>query len=955
MRILLIILTILSWLSSYSQRITYDTTFNGWKTRVTYDPSADSVAGFIFHPGAGEITSNQYSDLRVYGPHYWIANGWDGTVTLGNGVHYPIFVTILSPSQTSFPSAGINTTITAILNRYKIKRNARYFLGLSRGGRFLDNYVTYKATQFDYTYYNRFKAGLSMMAEVPNDVSGATISYPEKFGNAAARGGLRMLLIQQQNDGVGSSGGQPPAIIRDRMNDSMPGSAHFIWSNFGTGGHSNWNDMMNPSQTNWTSSNPNLMSSRSGHFSNFIAGGQNVWQWLMRQGDTSAGTLPPIPCKAVAGDDQTIIRTEASSAVLDGSLSEGIGLSYSWKLITSVSQDYIGVVKSGNKSVAYTHVLPYHQNGYEYELTVSDVIGCTSKDTVKIVCAYGTLPPQSTDGAPGYHLATATDTTNINATNGVGFCKIGDLVINGARGDNIGGSVFTSIQISSAGYSLGPGQKVLIKAGRYRNVNILFNQGQAVGSLANPIIITPYDGQLECQNMVVRNLVKGKVTGQYIPNVSGHSNYRGHENGDYSFSDGTYGIYINNGWSNLHSGLLSISGEYTDSVEVSYIEMGNGGFAGVICKQDGGTSEFDGHSFHDLYIHDIHGEGVYFGYTGSGYRHGYNNLKFYNNRIINAGNEILQINNQGVDCVIENNVLINSACNWKSNFQGINQDLGPQMTYRNGRNRFQYNISLGNGTQTINYFNSLHESQTPNGDTIHVAWNLFKYGRGRFGPVFNATTPIPGITTFIHHNLFGDYQFRGQELFDPSYIGYTNSSTLVTQNGTYTWTVRDITYDTSKAVFKTSIYIDTSRITLVNHIPDPKFVNSGWPDEFSWNYLSTWADTIHHTWHDEHDIADGLIQEGAPVIFKQGDYIIWLGKYYRSLVNNNHANMPIGQTNAYWELLTWQDGINIRNYPPNDYRLREGDIYRNQGMGLKDLGPGEGKREIIYQNLKFID
>jgi hypothetical protein len=89
-----------------AQIVTYDTTFDGWNAIVTEDKSltgTDSAAGIVFFPGIGEQSTDS-SKVAINGPHYLIRAGiWDGSVTLGNGVHHP-FIISLQPSAPYNPA-----------------------------------------------------------------------------------------------------------------------------------------------------------------------------------------------------------------------------------------------------------------------------------------------------------------------------------------------------------------------------------------------------------------------------------------------------------------------------------------------------------------------------------------------------------------------------------------------------------------------------------------------------------------------------------------------------------------------------------------------------------------------------------------------------------------------------------------------------------------------------------
>src|SRR6185312_194411 len=140
--------------SRAQQMVTYDTTFGGWNAIVTEDVAlqgTDSAAGIVFFPGIGQMTT-KLSDLSVNGPHYLINNGlWDGSVTLGNGLHHP-FIISLQPPSSGYSATAVLPKIQAILSRYRIKRNSFYLTGLSCGGWQANEFVAYQPTPGDNSY-----------------------------------------------------------------------------------------------------------------------------------------------------------------------------------------------------------------------------------------------------------------------------------------------------------------------------------------------------------------------------------------------------------------------------------------------------------------------------------------------------------------------------------------------------------------------------------------------------------------------------------------------------------------------------------------------------------------------------------------------------------------------------------------------------------------------------------
>ncbi|PZR27834.1 MAG: hypothetical protein DI535_08790 [Citrobacter freundii] len=1191
--------------SSFSQRITYDTTFSGWNVRVTYDPNkADSTEGIVFMPGVGEVGNNP-SVLQIYGPHYWLNRGWDGGVELGNGKHYPILISIQQPIENSRPWT-LKPVIDGIMNRYKIKRNALHFTAISQGCWVLNEFITYQPAAGDYSYMKMVRSMVNVQGMNPADQFNGSLPFPQKMGHWASRFGGKELGFEQINDTRNIN------RIISNMNDSASGNGYLIWTYFGGGGHSNFNDFFDPGQRNWTISNPNVREKKSTVASITIEGGQNVYQWMLRQGDTANGTgTPPVQtnmapvangggnktidwpatsvtldgsgstdadgsidsytwtkisgpssfsilnllqpitlvnslvqgvykfelkvvdnsgligrdtvtvtvnaqpanatpvvnagndvelslplntttligsatdpddllltyqwtkvsgpdqytiltptlpvtvignlqagtyefelaakdakgavgrdtikvtvsspvnaapvafagpdqqitlpvnlvtlagtatdaddlllgfqwkkiagpaqaniltptlpltvvngltqgvyefeltvtdsknavgkdtvritvnpapaagCIAKAGDDQIIPRGQ-SFAVLDGSAS--VGATFKWKRLTSVDFNFKANVKRSDSAKADVMVLPYKVGGYDFELVATSP-GCISRDTVNIRIDYGVVPPQSTDGPAGYHYATAADVAQIPTA------RIGDVIINGARSNVLEDGQYSSIYIyPTSPINLGPGKKILIKGGKYQSVVLNFGEGQVVGSGKNPIIITNYGGQLETQMMTVTNAVNAKITGKYVQGVSGDINFKGHAEGKYAFSRGTYGIFCNNGWSSLSSVGLKINGQTTDSLEIEYVEVGNGNFAGMQIKQDEGTNDYDGFYVHDIFIHDIHGEGMYLGSTQTGQRHKLNGWFMTNMRIVNTGNEIFQMGNIGANTIIRNNVFINSATNWKSPFN-LYQDNGIQLSFNNGNCEFRNNLLLGGGTQTFNAYSGLRPDLPYNGDSIYINNNLIKYSRGFIGGYWGSgTTPINGLVVKLDSNYFGGFQFAGSEVYNNTYAVNTNVLLRTVTNGTRYY-VRNMISDGSKSTPVTGGNIDTAG-TVIRNIANPQFVNSGWPADFNWNKLYEWSDFIFATWGDENVSTTANVKWNTPVYFNMGDYVLFMSKIYKSKIAANHGHMPHGVTDEYWELQTWNDGGTIRAYPPEDYRLVEGDEYKNRDIGL---------------------
>ncbi len=638
-------------------------------------------------------------------------------------------------------------------------------------------------------------------------------------------------------------------------------------------------------------------------------------------------------CKAEAGTDR-VLEPGVSVVKLDGSKSVG-AVTYKWRRLTAVTFQEHANIKNSTKAKPTVITLPPKEGGYDIELEITNGDGCSSRDTMNIMPLFGTFPPQSPD-PNGWHYATPADTLKLNLSN-PRSCRIGDIVVSGARANMIQGQ-YTAIALGSS-LIVAPGKRVFIEAGKYSYITMKPNPGNMQGKPDSMIIVTNTGGQVEAAYMTLQECQNVKLTGKYVPGVSGHKDFVGHMNGRYAFSRGTYGIFLNNNWTSLASVGLKLDGETTDSIEVEYIEVGNGNFSNFQFKKDGRLRPMNYFIVHDVYGHDSHGEMFYLGSNASGFRHNMNFFKIYNVRAVNAGNEIFQFGNQGTGNRIYNNTFINSATNRKTAFN-TNQDKGIQLAYRNGGNEFHSNAVVGAGVEPFALFTARDTATDPiqNGDSIKIYNNLLYGNYGRYFVVINSNpngnTPANWIKMRLRKNIFGGADFRGNEIYAPSHVYSSNSNTLVYNLGPSTIYFDSTISDGSKSVFRTDPLIDTN-VIRVEPVEYPQFVNSGWPAGFNYNDLTTYCDTLFKFWGDENVVSAANVLWGTPKFYDAGEYCLFQSKIYRSRISNNHGNIPQGFSDEFWEMQTWSYGGNIYTYPPEDYRLVKGSKYDNLGMGIR--------------------
>lgn len=364
--------------------VTKDTTFLGWFAKITYDQnSTDSSECFIFFPGKTELGAN-YSKLLIYGPHYWLTQGWDGSVVLGNGTHHPVLVSLQPPAENQIIPSIIKPKIDAIIARFKVKKNALYGGGLSDGGFAVTTFVEYQPSAGDHTYGKQFTAILIAGGVKPNSIGANTPVYPQGFVQWVQLGAKYALGMQQTSD---LSRDMPTYF--NAMNGAVAGSATLFATNFGAATHCCFENNFNPSMT-WTAANADIASVTTG---SYLPAGENVYQWLLRHGDTSiaaGGNQSPI---ANAGTNQT---TSSTSTTLFGSATDADGTIAS-QLWTRISGPNTPTITS--PTALTTGITGMAIGVHVFRLTVTDNLGATGTSDVQItVTSAGNFPPIANAG-----------------------------------------------------------------------------------------------------------------------------------------------------------------------------------------------------------------------------------------------------------------------------------------------------------------------------------------------------------------------------------------------------------------------------------------------------------------------------------------------------------------------------------------------------------------------------
>jgi hypothetical protein len=385
--------------------ITYDTIYNGnygtkWGIRISrpanmFTPgNADTASrpAIITMPGIGQMGSVNPSFLTVWGPHYWLLNGWDGSVVLGNGKHYPILITVTDYTSPWPVPEGAADVLSFLLNTYHIKRNSVHLGGLSEGSFTWTGMIAFEQTPLAETGMKMVTSltaleGFSFMEDPPYSTwSRDSVAY--KVWAAKYHGKFFGL------EGNGSDNFRNVWQGSNPMNDSVPGSAYFSFEDLGGGSHCCWNSMYDPSATNWTSVGvlgPNNTPSQvypgnPGYnaMGTYIAP-ENIFQWMLRQGDTTmiGNFTPPV---ANAGSNITLIYP-VNSTTLNGSGSTdpngGTIVSYTWSMVSGPSQYTLA-----NDSSATPLVSNLAIGTYVFQLAVTDDLGLSDTTQVQVLATF---------------------------------------------------------------------------------------------------------------------------------------------------------------------------------------------------------------------------------------------------------------------------------------------------------------------------------------------------------------------------------------------------------------------------------------------------------------------------------------------------------------------------------------------------------------------------------------
>lgn len=341
----------------------------------------------IFMPGDGEQGTDP-SKLVVWGPHYLMNHGWDGGVQLGNGKHFPIIISVITNSANA-RGIYMRQWLDTMRRHYHIKWNSLHVTGLSKGGITWGRTICYQQNANDFTTMQMIRSfaameGCSGAVDGINPTTGTAQWAP--FGLWANKFDGRYFAVMGTAD-VQNTWYAAKSIKDSLTANGKPNTAFFTMETLGGGAHCCWNNMYDPNANQWLTgsyvgTNTNYPNQTGNYYEQM-----GVFQWMLRQGDTSLVGSTDMPPVVNAGSNITVLYP-ANSTPLSGSVSDPDGsiVTYNWSKISGPSQYNISNTNTLNPMVSNLTF-----GIYMFQLTATDNLGMTSSSQVQILSTT-TLP-----------------------------------------------------------------------------------------------------------------------------------------------------------------------------------------------------------------------------------------------------------------------------------------------------------------------------------------------------------------------------------------------------------------------------------------------------------------------------------------------------------------------------------------------------------------------------------
>lgn len=452
--------------------------------------------------------------------------------------------------------------------------------------------------------------------------------------------------------------------------------------------------------------------------------------------------------------------------------------------------------------------------------------------------------------------------------------------------------------------------RLYLPAGEYRSV-LLGELPQR--SAERPLVITNLGGQVrvggEAANyvFVINGGSNWVLTGRHDAEAeTGDADFPGHARGDFAHSQGSYGIFIDDAFSKEGLSGLAIGGGATD-FELDMLEITRAEFAGIIAKTDNdGDATMRNVRVHDVYVHDVGSEGIYFGSTQAQPQHSFENLKIYDNRFLRTGTEALQVGQLGGGTEIHHNVIGPGAIRWRSAFQRY-QDGNVQYGQRYGSSSFHHNIVIGTGDLFVEFFPTPVDGD-PSSERDEVSFTDNYFSDTSSSGVYTHADET-GVTVRFERNVFRGFYFDYSSVYpdadEPVQVFGVGSNTLnphILRDN-----VVDAPYPFIRWLFD-SVTVEDNHEQTAPPVKFRDFMNED--IEANVRRLEWWTERA--TLHPEQPV----------VRYQAGAYVMHLGTLYRATADNEAA--PPDSSPDVWEALP---------QPADDVRLSDDSAHR--GLGLR--------------------
>lgn len=451
--------------------------------------------------------------------------------------------------------------------------------------------------------------------------------------------------------------------------------------------------------------------------------------------------------------------------------------------------------------------------------------------------------------------------------------------------------------------------RLYIPAGEYKTI-LLGKLPER--SAERPLVISNIDGQVKVGGKAanyVFSINGGKnwvLTGRYDPtSKTGDAGFRGHAEGGYAHSQGTYGIFIDDAFSKQGLTGLAVGGGASD-FELDCFEVARAEFAGIVAKTDNdGAATMRNVKLHDVYIHDTGSEGIYFGSTQAQPQHSFENLQIYDNRMLRTGTEALQIGQQGDGVDVHHNVLGPGAVRWRSAFAQY-QDGNVQYGQRYGSGKFHHNVIIGTGDLFVEFFPTVVAGDThAAGDTVTFSDNYFSDTSS--GGVYTHADDT-GVTIDFHGNAFRGFNFNYDTVYPDAKAPVQVFG--VGSNSPDPHVLKDNVADAAFPFILYKFPSVTESNNTMSEVPAVQFRDFMTPElDADVRLLEWWTDVA------------TLSPDKRAVSYAKGALVVHQGTLYRAL-SENTGKAP-DQNAAVWKPLP---------APADDVRLAEGSAHAGLGV-----------------------